>query len=420
MRVLFTANPEKAHLLAMVSMAWALRTAGHEVRFASQPAFTSTITQAGLTAVAVGRDVDLWDLIPRDPRFPNWVWEPEYGLPTPYDVVDDPSRATWEHMVEGYQEQLTSWHKPASFPMISGLVEFAQAWKPDLILWEPLSLAGPIAARACGAAHARLLWGVDVFGLTRQHYLRLRGDRTEDPLGGWLAGYARRFGGDFAEDMLTGHFTIDQLPSSLRVEADLHYESVQFTPYGGPAVVPKWLWEKPSKPRVALTMGLSLTDHKAGYKISVQDVFDALADLDIELVATIAESAQPAVTHVPDNVRMVPYVPLHALVPTCTALINHGGFGTVMTTARHGVPQLVVPWDFDAPALAARVGQQGSALVTRADEASGQSIRDSVLRLLGEAPFRDRAGELQREIQALPTPNELVGRLEELTTTYRA
>ncbi len=36
MRVLFTTYAEKTHFLAMAPLAWALRTAGHEVVVASQ------------------------------------------------------------------------------------------------------------------------------------------------------------------------------------------------------------------------------------------------------------------------------------------------------------------------------------------------------------------------------------------------
>ena len=60
MRVLFVTSPEKTIFLSMVPMAWALRTAGHEVRVASRPGFANVITQAGLTAVPAGRDTDLW------------------------------------------------------------------------------------------------------------------------------------------------------------------------------------------------------------------------------------------------------------------------------------------------------------------------------------------------------------------------
>src|SRR5262245_56951211 len=43
----------------MVPVAWALRTAGHEVRMASQPALLPTMCASGLQATAVGRDVDV-------------------------------------------------------------------------------------------------------------------------------------------------------------------------------------------------------------------------------------------------------------------------------------------------------------------------------------------------------------------------
>ena len=101
MRVLFTVNPEKAHYFAMVPLAWALRTAGHEVRVASQPRFADEITQSGLTAVPVGRDTNLWELIPRHDDYRDWTWEPTYGLDdhVPYDVVEYPERATGAHVV---------------------------------------------------------------------------------------------------------------------------------------------------------------------------------------------------------------------------------------------------------------------------------------------------------------------------------
>lgn len=417
MRVLFVVNPEKAHLLAMAPLAWALRTAGHEVCVASQPAFAAVITQAGLTAAPVGRDADLWNLLVRDPRIPDWSWQPPYGPEPPYDVVDHPDRATWEHLSAGYAEAVQNWHRPASLPMIAGLLEFVRHWRPDLVLWEPLALAGPIAAKACGAAHGRMLWSLDVFGVAREHFLDVAAarppDDRPDPLRDWMSGYGRRHGFDFTEDMATGQFTIDQLPPALRRPADLTYLPMRYVPYGGPAVVPAWLRTEPERPRVALTMGVSLTDHQAGYAISVQDVLEALADLDVEVVATIAESEQAKLPQVPKNARLVSYVPLQALAPTCAAVINHAGFGTVLTIAQHAVPQLMVPWDFDGPTMAERASTQGHALAIRADQASGEAVREAVLRLLRQPRFARQAVALRDQIMAMPSPNDLVPRLEE-------
>ena len=58
MRVLVTSWGWRSHFYPLVPLAWALRSAGHEVLVASQPAMIEVITGAGLPAVAVGEDLD--------------------------------------------------------------------------------------------------------------------------------------------------------------------------------------------------------------------------------------------------------------------------------------------------------------------------------------------------------------------------
>ncbi|MFD7930550.1 hypothetical protein, partial [Streptomyces sp. NPDC059742] len=301
MRVLFVTSPLKSVFQYMVPLAWALRTAGHEVRVATQPSFTDTVTQAGLTAVPVGRRrnpdrmLDLLD--------PSVIAESRRGLPPPWDAVEDPAKRTWEELVRGYA-QATESLREENFPVVAPLVDFCRHWQPDLVLWEPYSVAGPIAAKACGAAHARVLFGVDVFGSVRQLFLRLLAEQPSharrDPLAEWLGGYARKYGGEYSEDMATGHFTVDPFPASLQVEGvGLRYERMQWVGYGGPAVVPRWLWGEPERPRVVLTMGLSATDVFSGYTVNTGEVLGAFEGLDVEVVATVAESEWEGLGRVP-------------------------------------------------------------------------------------------------------------------------
>ncbi|MEV4011777.1 activator-dependent family glycosyltransferase [Nonomuraea angiospora] len=418
MRVLFVSYPEKTIFQYLVPMVWAMRTAGHDVRFASQPGFADVITQAGLTAQPVGRDHDPWRMADMDR---DAVEAERAGLPAPYDAADDPGKATWEWLRKGYSQAVAMWHKMENFPMIADLVEFAREWRPDLVIWEPTTFAGAIAAKACGAAHARLLYSLDVFGVTRGHFLRLKHERgeSEDPLADWLGSYARKYGSDYTEDLATGQFTIDQFPASLTMQADLHYLRTQYIPYGGPAVVPAWLRPRPEKPRVALTMGLSATERYNGYTIRLQDILDALADLDIELVATIADKERAKLERVPDNARIVPYVPLHALAPTCSAVIHHAGLATLATVSRYALPQLALHWHFDQPALAGNLARQGAGIAVGCGEATGEIVRESVLRLLDEPGFAERARLLRDEIESVPSPNQLVPRIEELVDRLR-
>jgi glycosyltransferase (activator-dependent family) len=419
-RVLFVANPEKTVFRYMVPLAWALRTGGHDVRFASQPVFTDEITQAGLTAVPVGRSVDLRRMM----ELGGDADETRAGIIAPYDAFADPAKATWEYVKPAMAEAQVDWHQFDNFPMISGLVEFARHWKPDLVVWEPMTFAGAIAAKACGAAHARLLFGIDVYGGFRQLYRRLHDaqppEEQADPLGDWLAGYGRKYGYDYSDDMATGNFTIDQFPRSLQVEAEgLDYVRMQYIAYGGPAVVPKWLQAPPERRRIALTLGLSATEVYNGYNVPISDILDALADLDLEVVATIAESAQAKLPSVPDNARLVSYVPLHALVPTCSAIIHHAGAATLATAARYPIPHLSLHYHYDQPILARLLTEQGAGLDIHTSEVTGDKVRAAVLRLLDEPRFTERATALRDEMYALPTPNDLVDQLEQLTTKFR-
>ncbi|RKT54692.1 activator-dependent family glycosyltransferase [Saccharothrix australiensis] len=417
MRVLFATEPGYTLFQFMVPLAWALRAAGHEVRVASQPDFAPLVAETGLTAVPVGRNFVAGPVSPD---------EPDDVLAAPYDVADHPERATWEHLRAGYRQQLDEFYKPVNFPVIGGLVEFARRWRPDLVFWEPGCYAGAIAAHVVGAAHARVLWSRDVFGVAREHYLRLRDQRPaddrEDPLAEWLAFYAERHGVDYAEDMACGHFTVTAFPESLRIQADrLTYLPVRHVPYGGRATVRPWLWRTSGRRRIALTLGSSVVhEHPGGHVLDVRDVLAALADLDVEVVATIAEREQPKLGRVPDNATVVPFAPLDDLVPTCAAVIHHAGPGTLATTSLHGVPQLALPWEFDEPAVAELLARQGAALTTHATRATGDTVRRDVLRLLDEPSFTAAAGRLRAEMLSMPTPAEVVRDLEELTDRHRA
>jgi glycosyltransferase (activator-dependent family) len=420
MRILVALNPEKSYFNYLVPLAWALRTAGHEVRVVSGPRLSATVTQAGLTAVPVGHDRDPWRVAANNPQK---LGDLRGGVAEPYDAFDHPEKATWDYLLSGMRDAVRGWHRLTNFPMVAGLVEFARHWQPDLVLWEPLCYAGSIAAKACGAAHGRLLWGIDVFGATREQFLLRKAsqpiEQQADPLADWLAGYGRKYGFEFTEDMTTGNFTIDQLPGSLRLESGLEYLPMQYIPYGGAAVVPKWLQEPPRRPRVAMTLGLSATDYFNGYNVPVADIVDELSTLDIELVATVAESQQHLLNTIPDNVRIVPYVPWHAIVPTCSVVIHHAGAATLATTARHPVPQLALHYHFDQPFLARKLANQGAGLEIHTTQVTGDNVRESVRRLLTEPRFTERATALRDEMFTLPTPNQLIPQLEELTIKHR-
>ncbi|CAM5717085.1 hypothetical protein SVIOM342S_07858 [Streptomyces violaceorubidus] len=90
---------------------------------------------------------------------------------------------------------------------------------------------------------------------------------------------------------------------------------------------------------------------------------EAIDGLDIEVVATLGAEERRLLTHVPDNVRLVDHVPLHAL-PSCAAIVHHGGAGTWSTALAKGVPQIAMGWIWDAIERARRAGSRSWAPVS--------------------------------------------------------
>jgi glycosyltransferase (activator-dependent family) len=430
MRVLFVAYASKAHFQAMVPLAWALRAAGDEVLVASQPELAPAITEAGLTAAAVGRDHNLWRSLDRflSPRFARLRPEVHDVVrragALPFDLADTaPERITWEELSTAYDTLVRCWYRLANNTMLDDLVGLARSWSPDLVVWEPNTYVGAVAAKLVGAAHARLLWGMDIFAVTRARHLALKAPRPPDdradPLEEWISSLIGRYGGRYSEDLAVGHFTIDQLPDALQMRADLRYVPMRYLPYNGPAVVPAWLRERPDRPRVALTLGLTSADHFGGHGLDLAETLDELAALNVEVVATVPDRERVKLGALPPQVRVVPFVALHALLPTCSAAIHHAGFGSLCSTLTYGVPPLCLPERFDEPALARRVADSGAGLALPMEEATGARVRQRVERLLREPSFGWGAGRLRADLLALPTPHAVARDLQKIVGEHR-
>lgn len=426
MRVLFTPFPASTHVHTQVPLAWAMRAAGHEVRVATQPDVVEDIGNAGLTAVPVGEALD----VPATMN-PEYTDEPEEIRDEAWlDVLDisetRPERLTYPY-VHGVLTAWTSFVYQNTLPddTTEELIDFARAWRPDLVVWDTMYYPGALAARISGAAHARLMFGLDLVGLMRQHYLRgmagLPPALREDPLEEWMSRILRRHGREFTEDLVVGQWTIDPVPPSLRLPVDLPSVPVRYVPYNGEATVPDWLREPPRRPRVCLTLGRSFREVVGADRTSVADLLAAVAELDVEVVATFTPDQLDAGARVPENVRIVDFAPLDALLPTSAAIVHHGGSGTLQTALAHGVPQVMVPAKMwcNVP-KAHRVRDAGAGLCIDPRELTPDGLRAALVRVLREPSFRTHADRLRREVVGTPAPADIVPLLEKLTAEHRA
>ncbi|MFJ8724839.1 activator-dependent family glycosyltransferase [Streptomyces sp. NPDC093269] len=430
MRVLFTIFPATAHLYPVVPLAWALQSAGHEVVVASHagvvdPGVIDNIAAAGLTAVPLGTPEELPAAL--GPHTGDAKPDrPSLGFDA-HEAEDAGSWRTARSILTG----MFRLHYPepdeagARRPVLDNLVDFARVWRPDLVLWDPLMFPAPIAARVSGAAHARLVWGMDNIAVIHERTKRELADPaaelTEHPWLSWLGPMLERYGLEFGDEMLLGQWTLDLTQSRMRAPLDLTHVPVRRVPYTGSAVLPGWLHTPPQRPRVVLSLGVSRRKIFGKYSgFPMREFFDSVSALDIEVVATLNSRQLDTVGTLPGNVRAVEYVPLNQVLPTSSAIIHHGGGGTFASAVAFRVPQLVMPlvmWD--EMVTGRYVADMGAGLVADPDALEVAGLHKQLVRLLEEPSFQLGARALHDEMLAAPAPKDVVPLLERLTAERR-
>lgn len=388
MRALFVSVPWPTHFHAMVPLAWAFRAAGHEVRVASGPALADAIAAAGLPAVITGSD---FQFVPLFREQAEALYELDWSALSAAEVEERTTR-----MLDIFAR--------ISDAMLDDLVAFARSWRPDIVVYEPTMVAAPIAATLLGVPKVRHLWGPDI-------------TYSADVLQGKVLGsMLSRYGLTDLETL--GDLTIDPGPLAMQVSGAFTRQPMRYVPYNGPGVMPRWLVDPPTRPRVCVTWGTSMV-YLGGAKVFLlPHAVAALSELDVEVVAAITADQRELLGDLPDGVRVVESVPLHMLLPSCAAVVQHGGSGTTLTATASGVPQLIVGQSPDQVILASQVASAGSGLMLIPKGAGIEElkvkIRDLTRRLLEEETFRSTARKLREELEAQPSPTQVVAVLEEL------
>lgn len=408
MRVQFVPFPAPSHYCLIVPLAWAFQNAGHEVRVMMPPNAVDTVTSTGLVVEPYGDPVDL-------------------GI--------DIGGMTWLSRISGIDSDGTS-HDEELRTLILGplvlhygsemlqatmteLCDKTRAWRPDLVVWDTLASQAMAAARVAGAASARLIWGHDQFGTMRGAFNRRKAaEGVEDSIEILVTRTLAKYGATFDERVVVGDWTINPVPMLGTGSVEEPTVALRQFAFSHVTENPPWLHEPLTRPRVCLTLGRSVRDIRDSdnYGIAVADLFEAVTDLDLDVVATLTAEQVPAEVKVPDNVRLVDYVPINVLMSTCSAAIHHSGGTTMMAALWHKVPQVIIPPEtWGDPLLAQEAADQGGAIVIPLDELTPARLREALLRVLDEPCFAEGMTRMHNASLSLPSPNDAVPVLERMT-----
>ncbi|WKD30550.1 glycosyltransferase [Streptomyces xanthophaeus] len=373
MRILFTGPAAAGHLFPMIPTAQALRAAGHEVLFAgSQP--LGQLREAGFPIVEIG-----------DGRSIRDVFEQSTDEEVRYVAPDMTTDQILDRAAHGFAL--------VSRSTVDGLLEAAESWRPDLLVYDSFQASAPLVAAKLGIPSV-----VHNFGVTS----------GLDMVARLAANFTEAYG-TYGVDAPAEPTALNIVPASLG--GDPGGLRVRYLPYNGGGTVPAGLLRRASRPRVAITLGTVLTELD-GVRAIVR-LIEAAASVDAEFLLAVGDADLGPLGTLPDNVRPLPWVPLAELLTASDALVHHGGSGTLLTALQAGLPQLLLPQGADHFANAAALTATGAALRSASDDVDAPLLA----RLTADPALREAATRLRAENAALPTPAETVPALEALAAS---
>ncbi|MFC0681834.1 glycosyltransferase [Lysobacter korlensis] len=153
-----------------------------------------------------------------------------------------------------------------------------------------------------------------------------------------------------------------------------------------------------SPPRVLVSLS---TVGAPGQRNVMQRILDAVAPLPLEAIVTTGRRTDPATLTAGSNTTLHRELPHHEVLPTCSAVIGHGGHSTTMRALMHGLPTVLIPCDtrIDQPLVAKSVAGTGAGIALP-KRAKPDRIRAAVEQVLREPSYRAAAAALGERLRA--------------------
>ncbi|WP_224365078.1 nucleotide disphospho-sugar-binding domain-containing protein [Hyalangium versicolor] len=407
MRVLFCSSPLLGYFLPLVPWAWALRAAGHTVRVATTGEGLEACGHAGLHAFDAAPGVNV-DEVFRSTIAANRAAMP-VGTPPPWAGAGKSSPFSNKPATPPGPGSASPWGqagRTSPFAKVADLmtdetIRIARDFRPTLVIYPRLHVLGRLAAEVLGVpvvAHSPSLpMAPEMMG----------------PLSWLIPPEACERHGRTIELASPAALLHPTPPSMLNDDFPPGWPT-RYVPYNGSnGALPSWLLERPTRPRICVTLG-SVIPGMGGVS-AVKNVVDVLAERDVEVVLALGGADLQSLGTLPANARATGWVPLSELLPSCSAIVHHGGAGTTWTALALGIPQLILPQGADQPFNAAAAEKRGVAVVFSPVPETRAPLEEALDRVLKNGEMRAAARAVQEEMAKLPGPHEMIEKLAALT-----
>ena len=360
MRIVFASIGAHGHLYPVVPFALAARDLGHDVVVATARQFHPALQAAGLRTTAAGCTIDeaFRQAMADGAAGPDAAFGAAFGRILPTKMINDlrPSLASADLVVHG--------------------------------MGTP---GAAIAGRLAGLATA-------VVGIGRM----VDGELAEKMLSPYRV-IAAEHGLTITDPRTMDSPYLDICPPSLQVPGftrSIDSVPARCTPWSPPAELPPT--GSPDRPLVYVTLGTVFADAEV-----FRRVVAGLATLPVDvLVATGPKVDTSQLGDVPAHVVLRDWVPQAAVLRHAAVVVHHGGSGTTLGAAAHGLPQVLVPLGADQHANAAELVRSGCGQELDATALDAAQVTEAVRHLLSDQETAVATGKLAAEIAAMPTPQQ--------------
>lgn len=372
--VLLMSTAEKGHLNPLIGVAKWLMRRDHRVGWCCVPEAPPYLADMGVEPVPV-------DLPEPDEEFVTDGAELA-------KLVRDPDRLYhWLHtlLVERVDEQVE--------PTWSAVAD----WGPDAVVADSMRYPGIIAAHleelpwAGVSTTLNLVAPGHLDGVYQEHLRRMSADRRE-VFEQYGLSPSFKLTGCISPFLNTVFTTPEYVGDAGEVPEGVHQVGPSFPPgERGDEVEFPW-GALDDRPTVYASFGSQIYHQPEMF----ERVARATEPLDVQVVFSCGELANASwADDLPEHVIAVEYTPQRALLERVDLMITHGGANSVREAVAAAVPLLVSPVCNDQPIQAYFVREAGVGVELDLYEATDDSARETIRRLLKEgAPERERVREM--------------------------
>lgn len=287
----------------------------------------------------------------------------------------------------------------------AAVIEVAREWAADVVVCDGQDFGAMVAAEVAGLPCVV----VEVLATAPDAWL----ERIREPMQAFRAEVG--LAPDPELRVAHGALTVVPFPPALRADRASQGPVTRMRPDAPqperdhPAVA--WLAAGDEEQRVYATLG-TVFNRASGDLLP--RIIQALESLPVRALVTTGPDIDPAGFRAASpRIRVERYVPQDGAIAAADLVVSHGGSGTMTQALSHGVPVLMLPLGADHLPNGQRVRDLGAGAMVDA-RATTDELAARIRDLLADAAPRAAAAAVAAEMRALPSPDDVMRRIEAL------